>query len=419
MALLGILVLAIAFTPVSFERNVRYWHAVLAGHLSYAGLPAYDLPTGLLPSWLLQTRWLSVLPQSLSAGDLVPSLVAPLVMLAAIAFAVRRRPALLAAGAVLGVAAVLSYETMSRYQCSYCVDRNLLIVSPLATTLLAVGLALLAASDRISRRVTALGVGLLTLAAVGSQARDVGLVLKNASYMFEPQARAAIEHLPRIPPLGVAMEGFGQTPKAALEDPIVYAAVRYAIDAEPSLPTETSDYQGLQYIGGARHDGTQFSPAYRYVLTRIAGVETGRKTIYRNGPIAVQERLARLDALVTSGVQTAFARADPTGQAWIEGPLTLWVSGTHTRERVWVDVETEVTSSAQVAKSPGMRVRRVGSRLSVCVPAIGTGPLRRVMIGFQPTPVPQPQPPNPQYGIPKPPEGLRLVAVHAQTRACR
>ena len=385
----GVLLLAAALTPVAFERNLRYWHAVLAGHQSYVGLPAYSLPVGLLPSWLLQTRLLYVLPQSLSAGELVASVLVPLAMLAVIYVAVRSRPALLAGGAVIVVAALLAYFTMSRYQCSYCVDRNLLVVSPLALTMFAIGLAVLSASTQLGRRVWAVCVGVMALAAVGNQARITDLWVTHASWAFEPQTRAVLRHIPHLRPLALAMEGFGQTPKAALEDPAVYAAARYAAGGEPSLPTENSDNSGLFYMLGPRPAGNQFDPHYRLVLTRLAAIDSGRRMLYRDGPVALEQRSWPLDVLVTSGVQTALARTDPTGTAWIEGPLSMWVSATRTGEPVSIDVEADVTSSARVSRQPGMTVERNGSRLSVCAPVNGAGSFRRIAVDFTVSPVTQ------------------------------
>ena len=86
------------------------------------------------------------------------------------------------------------------------------------------------------------------------------------------------------------MEGFGQTPKAALEDPAVYAAARYAAGGEPSLPTENSDNSGLSYMLGPRPAGNQFDPHYRLVLTRLAAIDSGRRTLYRDGPVALEQR---------------------------------------------------------------------------------------------------------------------------------
>jgi hypothetical protein len=89
-----VVILAAALTPVAFLRDLRYWHAVLTGAQSFAGLPSYPLPIGVLPGWLLQSREFYYLPP-LGVGGLKESVVAivvPLIMLIVIVVGLRWRP---------------------------------------------------------------------------------------------------------------------------------------------------------------------------------------------------------------------------------------------------------------------------------------------------------------------------------------
>ncbi len=428
LILAGVLVLAAALSPVAFARNVRYWHSVAINPLAYrnANLPVYDLPTGLLPSWLLQTRWLYRLPHMMSLGQLPASILAPLAMIAVIALALWRRLVLLAGAAVIAVAVVLAYATFSSFACTYCEERNLLIASPLALSMFAIGVSLLAASGRAWSRGLAVAAAAIAVLAAAAQVGVGDEYVIQASFAFPPQARAVIARLPSHPaPLSLAMEGFGQAYHAPLEDPAVYAAVRYATGVPPSLPTESDDFSGLAYFGGPSPAGAQFDPAYRYVLTRLAGVDSGRATLYRDGPVALQRRAAALDVLITGGVETASSRVDPRGRAWLQPqlPLALWISGTHTGEPVSVRILAAVTLPAReavrVLNPHGVRTRRRGRRLSLCADTSGPGAFRRFGVAFSFLPLTQPPPRGQAYGTPPPPEGLRLLSVRAAARSCR
>ena len=429
LILVGVLVLAAALTPVAFARNVRYWHAVATGAIAYAklNLPPYDLPTGMLPGWLLQTRWLYQLPHGLSPQQLWASVLAPVAMLATIVLAIWRRTALLAGAAVIAVAVVLAYGTFAKYACPYCEERNLLVVSPVALAMFATGVSLLAASRRGLSRGLAGAAALIALLAAAQQVRVGERYITQAAFTFPPQARAVIARLPAHPaPLSVAMEGFGQTPHAPLEDPSVYEAVRYAAGAAPSLPTETDDFSGLAYFGGPSAAGAAFDPGYRYVLTRLAAVDTGRATLYRDGPIALQRRASPLDVLITGGVETAPAATDGQGRAWIQPqhPLAMWISGTRTGEPVSVRILAAATLPAasdpvRVAGPAGAGARRHGRLLRLCLNVAGPGAFRRAGVVFGFTPLTRPPPRGQAYDTPPPPEGLRLLSVRAASLSCR
>jgi hypothetical protein len=416
LALLAILLLAIAFTPVAFARNVRYWHAVASGGLksTYATLPIYYLPARLVPSWLLQTRWLYLLPARLTRDTVAASVLAPLVIALAVGYAVRRRPVLLAVLALIAVTALLADITWVDYRCAYCVDRNLLVDAPLLSTAFALGIGLLAAAGGL-RLLAALVATAIAAIATYNQVHTGHLWIKQVAFAFDSQTRAVISHVPRLGPLQLALEGFSQTVGAAsIENPTVYAAARYAAGSTPSIDPDSPDYGGFAYMTTPQF-GPQLDPGYRYVLTRVDGVATARRTVFRDGPVALQQRVDRLDVLLVSGYGTTFARFDPSGTAWIQGPLHLLVAGGHPGEPVNVRLLAQVTGAATAS---GTTVSRHGPDLSVCTTVNG-GLVRRLTVPFKVHLVKQNPPRGLTYGVPPPPHGLRLASVRATPGGCQ
>lgn len=420
-ALFGVIVLGAALSPVAFERNVRYWKAILTGQQSFVGLPSYDLPATALPGWLLQTRQLYVLPHldALTSGQIAASILVPLAIIAVIVFGIRAWPVALGAVVVLAVAAGLADYTWVHNQCSYCVQRNLLVVGPLGAASLGIGVAALAASPRWPVRLLAPVLAVIVLVAVLNPLRNTDDAVTNGSYVFDPQTRAALAHVPRLPSGALSLEGFGEGPKPQMETATVYHAAREAAGGWPSIPAEANDGNSMEYLGGPRPQGPEFDPNYRYVLTRLAGAAAGRQTVYRSGPVALERRTSPLDTLLVSGVSVAFPQTDPQGHVWIEGPIGVWVTGTRTGEPVWLDVEAQVTSQAGVGRARGVTAHRSGARLSVCVATQGPGVFRRVSVPFAVAPVPQPPPPGSGvWTVPAPPQGLLLLSLRATTSDC-
>jgi hypothetical protein len=422
--LAGVVVLAAAATPVAFLRNVRYWRAILNGTFSFVGLPQYELPIGVIPGWLAQTRDFYYLPSlgTLTAQQTLNSIFVPLALAAVLAYGIWRHRSIAIALPVVAVAALLAYYTMEHNQCSYCVQRNLLVIEPLTVAGIGVGLGALLAAHRVALRVLAAAVALVAAVAIGDKALDTGRREANAAYIFDRQTRQALAAIPSPGSARLQLEGFGQGPKAQMEDPLVYSAAYEALGHPPSIAGESDDNHGLQYLGGPRPEGVEFDPGYKYVLTRLAGIKTARRVIARYGPIALEERGQPLDALITSGVDVALARNEPRGFAWVQDvPVTVWVTGARPEQKVWVQLELEVTTSGPVSvgQAAGVRrtVSRAGSSLEVCLQMPGHGVLRRaaVPIGF--TPIPQLPVPE-EFGIPDPPEGVRLAAVYPLTHSC-
>jgi hypothetical protein len=423
-ALVGVVVLAAAFSPVAFERNVRYWRSILNGSFSFVGLPQYDLGVGVLPGWLAQTRDFYYLPhlEALNAQQTLNSIFVPLLLASVIGYGIWRHRGVALAIPVAVVAGLLAYYTAQHDQCSYCVQRNLLIVEPLTVAGIGVGLATLLAARARTPRLLGAATILVALIAVGATALDISRREANAAYVFDRQTRQALAAYPQHAPGRLQLEGFGQGPKAQMEEPLVYSAAREVVGRAPSISAESDDLRGLQYLDGPRPAGAEFDPGYRYVLTRLAGIQTSRRTIARYGPIALQERVQPLDALVTSGVDVALVRNDPRDVAWVQGvPVTVWVTGATPAQRTWAQLDFRITTtgSVMVGKAKGIPTtsRRRGSHLSVCLGVPGGGPLRRAAVSIGFVLIPQ-IPGTEEFAIPGPPEGVQLAAVRALDRPC-
>jgi hypothetical protein len=422
-ALLGVLVLAAAFTPVAFARNLRYWRAILDGTFSFVGLPRYDLPVGVIPGWLAQTRDFYYLPHLsvLSTQQTLNSIFVPLLLLAVIGYGIWRYRATAVVVAVAGAAALLAYYTMAHSQCSYCVQRNLLVVEPVTVAGIGVGLAALLASRRRALHVLAGVIAVAALVAIGDKALDVSRREADAAYIFDRQTRQALGALSAPASATLELEGFGQGPKAQMEDALAYSAAYETLGHPPSIAAETDDNHGLQYLGGPRPVGVEFDPTYRYVLTRLGGIRTARRIVARYGPIALEERQP-LDALVTGGVDVALARNELLGNAWVQPllPVTVWVTGARPAQRVWAQLDLQVTAPGPVSfgrASGAVTARRHGSSLTVCLAMPGNGALRRAAVPIAFNAIPQVPAPE-EYGIPDPPRGLRLAAVDVLTHPC-
>jgi hypothetical protein len=416
---LGAMVIAAALTPVAFERNVRYWKLILEGKQSFAGLPPYDLPPAVVPSWLLQTRELYFLPhldgQSLS--QLLVSLAVPLLIVAAIAYGLRRRPVALGALAVMVAAVVLANRTATADDCSYCAQRNLLVVAPLAMALLGIGLAAMRSrGGRVALAV--LPIALITVVAVGSMARHSALRLMWASYVFDEQVNTVLRELPdQQGPVHV--EGFGMTYLAPMVQPLAYNRVNEVTDAPVSIAAETDSGRGLTYLGGPRPIGLEFRPDYKYILTRFPDIAVPtRRTIDRSGPVALEQRTGDLDVTVTDGLVARQAWQEDPGTAWVVTgqAVRFWVVGGPAK-RVWLQVRLQATVPVQIDPA-AVTSTQSGREIVACLPVGGPPPVRRADLYFTLPNTPGPSPEN-EYAVVYPPTGARLTEMKVSTESCR
>jgi hypothetical protein len=411
--------LACAFTPVAFLRNARYWISILNGTFSLAGPPNYALPVKVLPGWVLQTREFYNLPDLSAAtpGQLLLGALVPLMLIVVIVFAARRyREALMMVLIAVG-AALLAYYTWSSRGCGYCVQRNLIPVGALAAPAVGLGVAAVATLRSPARIPLAAAIALIAILAIGHEGVVERQRMANGSYLLDNQDRVAISALPGDG--AVELEGFGQGPAPPMELPVVYNLAEERAYGRVSIATDRDDNRGLLYLGGTQPLGPSFNPNYRYVLTRLAGVSTGRRVVARDGPIALEKRTGDLDVTVTGGVLAATARFDPRGTAWVtpDRPLHFLVAGNSPGARAWVSVVLDATVPVTVHRQPGLSSVQTGRTIRICVPAMATAPVREagVELGFNPRPAPLP---GEAYAPALPPRGVRLLSVRVSPTRC-
>jgi hypothetical protein len=303
------------------------------------------------------------------------------------------------------------------HDCSYCADRNLIAIGPLGVGLLGVGVATLTTARSHWLRWAGVVLAALAVISVGARTRQERLRFSDGAYFLDSANHALLSHRP--PHSGIVdVETYGADPgRAPGEQLLAYDLVSEQTHGEVALPSEYVEYQALGYAGEANPANPQFSPNYRYVLTRLGGVQNGRRVIARSGSVALEERSEPLDATLVAGVAVPLLRQDAQGFGWVEGPLHLLVSG-QAADPVWVSLRFRTSVPVTVPPQPGVstRTERAGL-LAACVRTTGSAPLRRATITliFPHTPgivLAEPFP------IPGPPGGVQLVAMRA-VRRCR
>jgi hypothetical protein len=178
------------------------------------------------------------------------------------------------------------------------------------------------------------------------------------------------------------------------------------------VPSEYVDNSSLAYLGEANPANPQLIPGYRYVLTRLAGVQTGRRVIARTGSLALEERSGPLDATVVSGLGLPLVRLDDQGLAWVEGPLHLIVTGGDSTP-AWVALRFHYVVPVSVPRQPGVHARLLpGGTLAACVRTTGAAPIRKGTITLAFAPLPGVVPSEP-FALSEPPQGVQLTAVRA------
>ena len=309
----AVVAMALLFDPVAVARDIHYYHLVAENLVPYPRV-SYKLPISEMPGWIGQTREFWAL-SGLRAGGAKQIFLGVVLPLAFIGFAIvglrRYRSAfvLVVLGAVCAVVAEYSYT--SQQSCTYCAERVLLPLGPIAAVLIALGLvALLAGRARWSRIAGIIGILIVAL-PVAQRLRIELTRFSNGSYFMDTANR---ELLARLPPSTGAIqeEGYGASVAAQAEQPLVYDLINERAPGRASIILGSELGNAIQYLnfGPVRiPSGPEFKPDYRYVLTRLAGVSTDRRTIGRIGSIALQERVAPLDITPYAGAQR------PPGQA--------------------------------------------------------------------------------------------------------
>jgi hypothetical protein len=423
--LLGlVIVVALALSPIATARTVTYWHDLLKTNFAIsASLPKFNLPFLDLFSYLFQTREFYFLPNALHSGlgQFGAGILAPLGLLGVVGVGLWRYRWALVLLPVVVLSGLLGAYYMNRYDCSYCLQRSLLPIAPLALVAVGIGLVALWTWGPVWLRGLAVGAGLATLLVVGHLStvearRIVDGASVNSHYLTDllPAVRNA-----RGGP--IYFEAPGQTYFAPLDEPVIYHTVNEVSPEQMALSTEADDYSGLAFLGGVHPTGREFTPAYRWIVTRVPSVRNGDRTVVtRKGPFALERRTGPFDIAVINGVTVADPRDDPNGDAWVTGPMTYWVTSSVPRP-VWARLTYAGPAARQatLAAPPNGRViGRTAGSVTFCVPVTTTAPLRRltVNVGF-------PQAPAMSSGRQfdeklLPPHALRLAAMSTTTREC-
>jgi hypothetical protein len=408
-----VIALSILFDVVAFMRDVRYWRQVLEGGYYLNSLPLYHLPYSVLPGWLLQTREFYFLSElgATSPKEVLIGVIIPLLFIAVILFGVRRRPAVLIPLLVLLIYAAMGEYTSAAHNCSYCTDRTLLPIAPLAIGLLVVGIASLATAPNGVLRLLGIIVAITAVVAVGARTRQERLRFADGAYFLDGGNRALLSHLPHDG--SVDLEAYGQDPRHAPgELELTYLLGFEQSHGHVSVPSEYTDYGGLAYLTNSNPRNPQFNPEYRYVLTRLGGVQTGRRVIARTGSLALEERTGTLDATLVSGVAVPLLRLDGDGLAWVQAPLHMLVVG-RTHEPAWISLRFKAIVPVTIPPQLGVRAH-IGPNgtITACVRATGAAPVRKGTIALSFPLVPGGVPEEP-FAEPEPPQGVQLIAMQA------
>jgi hypothetical protein len=419
----AVAVLAIVFDPVAFLRDVHYFPLVLNGTLSLPRV-GYSLPLDVLPGWIAQTRdfWgLAGLGHG-GAKQILLGVVLPLLFLGFAGYGlIRHRMAwpLVGLGAVFAV--VAEYAYLSQHSCTYCAERNLLPLGPIAAVLVSIGLAgLLRAHVRWVRVIGALGIAIVFV-AVGQRARIELQRFSESSYFMDSENRDALGGLPRGRG-SVLVEGYGASFAAQAEQPLVYHLVNERSAGRASIVLGSNLGNAISYLdfGAILTPGPQLDPRFRFVLTRLGSVATDRRVIRRSGSIALEERVKPLDVTPYAGLGLGLLRIDPSGTAWVQTqyPLQLYVLGSDGGRPAWARLVFRTSVPVVVPRQAAVRSRLVGQTLTVCVPARGQEPFRQATLHINAqlhnAPIPHALfPPSMPF------EGLALTAMRAVSGSCR
>jgi hypothetical protein len=417
-----VVALAVLFNVVAFARDLRYWKALVTGGLnpSSFGFPIYDMRAEGIPSWLFQTRNLFTVEPWSHAGAVVigEEIILPLVFAAVIVLAIKRFPVLVWLVVAVAIAALLGEYEALKNNCSYCTDRSLLPIAPLLAGLLAVGLGALWMSGRPLQRAAGLLILVVWIVPAFHAERDVRKRLAGSGAFLDSSDRTVLERLP--PKATVDLEGFDASPAvgATPVEAFTYELADERSHGRATLPGDISTDNALAYFGVAPLTSGDFNPNYHFVLTRLAGVSTGRRLIVRSGGTALQERTRSLDVIVDTGLQAMSEHLDSAGIAWLSSttPLRLVVVGGISRP-AYVGVKLIDTVTAKLPRQPGVVSRLRGQHLTVCVKAQGSPPIRVAQFQVAYNPAPSSTASGP-YSEPIVGVGLQLAALAVASGRC-
>jgi hypothetical protein len=413
--------LVVVFDNLDFLHALGYYRKLLDNTVPRPRV-SWHLPLNTLPGWLLQTREFWYMP-SLGTGGLkhfVLGAVLPLVFIVFVALGVRRHKPALALVALAGICALVAeYSYVSRDACTYCAERDLLPLAPIAVVLLALGLATVLAMPQRWARMLGIAGTVLVVIVVGQRTRVELMRFANRSYFLDSANRSVLSKLP-VSSRAVEIEGYGETLSAQAEFSLVYSLADEHARGRVSIVLGSNLNNAISYLdfGVVKVPGPEFHSDYDYVLTRFAGIETDRRTIARSGGIALEERTQVLDITPYAGLEAPLERLDTSGTAWIQPqqPLQLYVVGASSGP-VWARLTIHSTVPVSVLPQKGLRVLQRAGTLTACVLATGSAPVRSVSLELTASAIAGTVPPE-EFAPPVPLEGITLTAMRAVTGRC-
>ncbi len=421
ICVVALVALIVAFDNISVLHAISYYRKLLANDVPLPRV-GWHLPLQVIPGWILQTREFWYMPDLGTGGlkQIALGALIPLVFVGFIVLGVRRHRPTLALVALAGVCALVAeYSYTSRAACTYCAERDLLPLAPIAIVLLALGLAaVLAMPERWARLLGIAGVALVVI-AVAQRARVELTRFSDGSYFLDSANRSVLGHLPPSA-RAVEIEGYGQTLSAQAEQPLVYDLVNEHARGRASILLSSNQNNSIEYLdfGAIKSPGIEFNPNYDFVLTRFAGIETSRRTIARSGGIALEQRTQPLDVTPYSGLEAPLARLDTSGTAWVQPgqPLEFYVAG-ESSNPVSVRLTFRVSEPVSVASQAGLHIHQQGETLIACVPTSGYAPTRQAAVLLSAPPVAG-QLPREEFPPAVPLQGIALVSMRAVRGSC-
>jgi hypothetical protein len=311
------------------------------------------------------------------------------------------------------------YGYYSQQSCTYCAERNLLVLGPVAVILVAIGLcALFARPGRVSKAV-AIGALVIIAVAVGQRTRIELRRFSQVSYFLDSANRVVLADLGRSG--SVQEEGYGGSVLAQAEQPLVYHLIGERAPGRASIILGSNLGNALTYLDFSHElsPGPEFDPRYRYVLTRLAGVTTARRVLARRGGIALEERTRPLDIVPWAGIAVPLERISGAGIAWVQTqyPLQMYIVGYDGGRPAWARLTFAIQNPVTVPPQRGVRSRQTPHLLTVCVRATGSEPVRGVTLRMEAILHPGPIP-RENFPPPMPLEGVALTSMQAVTRPC-
>ncbi len=419
---MGILVvLVIILDNIGFLHVLDYYRKLLNNTVPLPRV-SWHLPIQVLPGWLLQTREFWYMP-SLGVGGLkqiVLGALLPLVFVAFIAVGLRRHRTALALVALAGICALVAeYSYNSRNACTYCAERDLLPLAPIAVVLLTLGLATALAMPRRWARVAGAVGAMLVVIVVGQRSRVELTRFSDGSYFLDSANRSLLTYLPRDV-RALQLEGYSGSVAAQSEQPLVYYLADERLPRRVSISLGSDTNNAIEYLdfGVIQSPGPAFRPDYNYVLTRLAGIRTDRRVVARSEGIALEERTQPVDVMIYSGVEVPLARLDRSGTAWVhpESPLQMYVVGA-SDAHLWVRLTFYAQQQISIPPQTGVSALQRGNTLVACVPTTGSAPVRDASLRLN---VPAAGAPRPSERFPPamPQEGVALTAMRAVEGRC-